>query len=75
MEKLFPWTTYCLFCHVYKCWLEKMLVVSSGHSHAFYAAFVPLGYIWVILPLMGHSQPYPYTHNTVDNMSTLLLII
>ena len=24
---------------------------------------------------MGHSQPYPYTHNTVDNRSTLLLII
>ena len=24
---------------------------------------------------MGHPQPHPYTHNTVDNKSTLLLII
>ena len=24
---------------------------------------------------MGHPQPHPYTHNTVDNMSKLLLII
>ena len=31
--------------------------------------------ILVILPLMGHPQSHPYTHNTVDNKSTLLLII
>ena len=24
---------------------------------------------------MGNPQPYPYTHNTVDNKSTLLPII
>ena len=24
---------------------------------------------------MGQPQPHPYTHNTVDNKSTLLLII
>ena len=31
--------------------------------------------VLIILPLMGHPQPHPYTHNTVDNKSTLLLII
>ena len=29
----------------------------------------------VKLLLMGHSQPYPYTHNIVENRPTLLLII
>ena len=33
------------------------------------------GYSLVILPLVGQPQPHPYTHNTVDNKSALLLII
>ena len=32
-------------------------------------------HILVILPLMGQPQPHPYTHNTADNKSALLLII
>ena len=32
-------------------------------------------YILVILPLVGQPPPHPYTHNTVDNRSALLLII
>ena len=31
--------------------------------------------VLIILPLMGHPQPHPNTHNTVDNKSTHLLII